>query len=198
MTRYRKNPKLTTSRGRVLANRKPIRDLTPKDLKDNFVVIGPFGPVAELFGHDRTTHVMYCLQDEADRPEIVKAVQSQDFPMFQQHMSIRMAWSQGGSLGAFWKHKIAKRYLAGAVQFHHEDWKTIEGPKNVLVLTHMAVKPKYRKNKLNTHMVDYIIKNRDEAHDLVVFHEPTKDGWAFMKAYGAEEYMDAVRRLGAK
>lgn len=196
------NPKLTISRGRVLAARRPLRDIySAKDfgaVEENILVVGPFGPISEFFGHDKSTCVAYFLQDNKDRDLVIDAIKTGDIPIFQQHLPMRMVWQVGGSISLFWKHPIAKKYIASALQFHFEDWKTIRKPEGerVMVLTHMAVKPRYRRNKLNALLIDYLISI--EKPEVVVFHDPTEDGKAFMKTYGGEEYHDAVRRLGAK
>lgn len=199
------NPKLTISKGRVLANLKPVRDQLEgvgggaDTFKENIAIVGPFGPTAEMFGHDRSTCVLYLLQDPKDREKIAEAAKEGDFPLFQQYLPMSMRFGSGGTIGLFWKHPIARKYLVGALQYHFEDWKVgAEGTVRALVLTHMAVKPRYRKNKLNTLMIDYLRMEGDRGYDLVVFHDPTADGKAFMKAYGGEDYQDAVRRLGAR
>jgi hypothetical protein len=198
----RSNPKLTISRGRVLAARRPLRDIySAKDfgaIEDNIIVVGPFGPMGEFFGHAKSTCVAYFLQDNKDRDPVINAIKTGDIPIFQQHLPMQVVWRVGGSISLFWKHPIARKYIASAVQFHFEDWKTTRKPEGerVMVLTHMAVKPRYRRNKLNTLLIDYLIAS--EKPEVVVFHDPTKDGKAFMETYGGEEYHDAVRRLGAR
>lgn len=192
-----RNPRLTKSRGRVLADKKPLRDYTSKldALRKNILIVGPFGPVAEFFGHDKTTHILYFLEDDADRAEAIEEIKSgEKLAIFHQHLSIRVAWQQGGSIAMFWKEPFAKRYLAGAVQYHFEDWTKGKKTETVLVLTHMAVKPKWRGNRLNQIMLDFLKKENPGIK--FYFHEPTEDGKAFMRTYGGKEYVAGYREWG--
>jgi hypothetical protein len=184
----RRNPRLTKSGPRVLANRKLLANWKPKDLETNIIIIGPFGPVAEIFGHDRTTHLFYFLQDEADHPKVTQLIKGQEIAIFQQHVPKHLLMQGFGSIDLFWKQPLAKKYLAGALQYHFEDWPHTQ----VLVLTHMAVKPKWRRNKLNSLMLDYL--KTEYPNHRILFHEPTQVGKAFMKVYGGEEYQDAWNR----
>ena len=93
-----------------------------------------------------------------------------------------------GSIPIFWKHSLAKKYLAGALQYHFETWPSGE----VLVLTHMAVKFKWRRNKLNTLMINFL--RSEHPNHRILFHEPTQDGKAFIAAFGGEEYQNAWNR----
>lgn len=184
----RRNPRLTKSGPRVLANRKLLREWKPEDLSDNIIIVGPFGPTAEFFGHDKTTHLLYFLQDEADRPAVIDRIKSQDLAIFQPHVPLHLLWRGTGSISLFWKHSLAKKYLAGALQYHFETWPSGE----VLVLTHMAVKSKWRRNKLNSLMIDFL--HSEYPNHRILFHELTQDGKAFMKVYGGEEYQAAWNR----
>ena len=183
-----RNPRLTKSGSRVLANRKLLSSWKPTDLRDNIIIVGPFGPTAEFFGHDKTTHLLYFLQDEADRPAVIDRIKNQDVAIFQPHVPRHLLWRGIGSISLFWKHSLARKYLAGALQYHFEIWPSGE----VLVGTHMAVKPKWRRNKLNSLMIDFL--HSEYPNHRILFHELTQDGKAFMKVYGGEEYQAAWNR----
>ncbi len=173
-----KNPVLKKGK-RVTVNRRPLRDVPTADVSENMLIVKIGGGFAtEILGYHPEEHILYFVEDPKSIQILLDAAKSTDknadpLPFFM----LRRPIGGIGTLDQFWKNKIAKKYLAVAIQFFVEDDK--------IVLCFMTVKPKYRRNRLNTHMIAEII--REFPGKELFFHEPTKDGWAFMKQYGGKE-----------
>jgi len=141
--------------------------------------VGPLGPFAQHFGFDPDTMLLYFFVDPADKPKMIDITTGRDtenvIPLFPTR---RPGKSGPGTIDVFWSKPAAKKWLAGALQFIPQD--------DQIILTHMAVKPKWRRNRLNTLMIEIM---KDEfPNRKVLFHEPTDIGYKFMKFYGGEEY----------
>ena len=177
---FRHNPPLIRRKDGVYAGKKKLRDATLKSLSENILVIGPFGPVARFFGYSPETHILCFVEKPADKKLLLKVAKGEaegDIPMFAQRRPI----GSRGTIAMFWSRPLNKKILAGAIQYYPMD------QKKILVLTHMAVKEKWRRQGLNTQMIEYL-KARYPDYQLL-FHEPTDDGEAFMKKYGYQEYL---------
>ena len=84
-----------------------------------------------------------------------------------------------GTINMFWD-IAASKHLVGAVQFVASD------DDNDLMITHMAVKDPYRRNRINSFMIDQVVKKY--PHRKLSFHDPTPLGRKFMESYGGEEW----------
>lgn len=179
-----------TKRGKTVyvesaADSIPLRQLPPEvAYKELIVAVGPFGPTAEFFGYDRNTYVLYFLQDSADLRALTEMARSGDIAIFPR----RRAIGGPGTLDMFWKNSETKaltKLLAGAVQYIVLD--------NKVIITHMSVRSKWRRNGLNTLMIEVI----EAAHPgkSLVYEDPTDMGKKFMASRGLGdavlEMMDA-------
>jgi len=168
------NPKLTKKGKHVYADEQPLRDASVEILAPNILVVGPLGPMAELFDIHRDSYLLYFLIDSTDRNKMIERIQDGDMAVF----PARRAISGPGTIEMFWKNPFTRK-LAGAVQFIKLDESTI-------VITHMAVKPKWRRSRLNWKMMDELKQRYPDK--ILKFHDLTNEGRAFMTAYGGEEY----------
>jgi GNAT superfamily N-acetyltransferase len=154
----------------------PLRELPLAAARKNLIVgVGPFGPVGEVYGYHRNTHVLYFLQDGADRPALRKMVQLSDIiAMFPRR---RRAMFGPGTLDMFWqnpKTKALTKLLAGAVQY------VVLGKE--VMITHMSVRPKWRRNGINTLMIEAI--EATNPGKPLVYEDPTDMGKKFMASRG--------------
>ena len=180
----RRNPKLTqrTIEGRnvVFYGKVPMRDVAAAKRFDgaeqNVMIVGPFGFVAEMFGIHPKSHVLYLFADPKARAASYEGMRSgtMDYAVFSHY---RAGMAGRGTLDAFWSQRATKK-MAAAVQYFL-DGKT-------LVVTHMAVQPKWRRSRINTWLIDMIV-DATEA-EKVAFESPTADGMEFMRSYGGSEY----------
>jgi len=147
------------------------------DTDENIIIYGPFGRMGEFFGFHPKTSVLYLFADPADRKEMyenLKADRVKQPPLFHRH---RPAYGgHPGTLEAFWKNRATSKMMA-AVQYYADG--------DTLVVTHMTVKPKWRRNRVNTFLVDWVMNHVGTKR--VVFEEPTEEGGKFMKTYGGSE-----------
>lgn len=166
------NPKLSTSRGKLLLDGRPLA--AGADISDNLIAVGPFGKQAEFFGYHSGTYIVYVMTDDDTKAAMRQAIREADFPLF----PLRVPPQGPGALEMFLRNKTAKN-VAAAAQY------IVDGDD--LIVTHMVVRPKFRRMGLNTHLIDAIRSSHPQKR--LLFHKPTRDGRAFMKSYGhGEEY----------
>jgi len=140
------------------------------------MVIGPFGAVAEMFGVKAATHVLYLFASPDARTEANEGMRAgtMGYAVFPRY---RSRYATRGTLDMFWEQPATKKMVAG-VQFF------MDGTK--LVITHMAVRPKWRRSRINTWLLDLIVEGAKATS--VEFEEPTSEGTEFMRSYGGREY----------
>jgi len=154
--------------------RRRLRDLQLSDVDGMFVGVGPFGHVGEFLGYGATGRIVYMLEDNGSMP-LARRLLAESFPIFPR---ARMGWGPG-TIEMFWKSRGNGKFLkliAGAVQFYTEDGK--------LVITHMSVRPKWRRNRVNTLMIDTAAEYHPGLE--VVFDDPTEMGKSFMRSRGIQ------------
>jgi hypothetical protein len=157
------------------SGRRKLRDLTVGDLDGMFVGVGPFGNLGRFLGYGATGRVVYMLEDSDSMGE-ARELLGQSFPIFP---IVRMGWGPG-TIDMFWKSKGNGKFLkmiVAAAQFHTD----VDGK---LVITHMAVRPKWRRNRVNTFLIDSIAERHPELE--LVFDDPTDMGKSFMRSRGIE------------
>lgn len=151
----------------------PFRQLAPSDIKSLLVDVGPFGPYGEFFGYHRNTFILYLLQDAASRSEVIAMAETGDVAIYPRHRPMMGR----GTIEMFWKNpnfKSLTKQLAGAIQYIVLDDK--------IVITHMSVPSKWRRNRLNTLMVEAI--EQEHPGKPVEYEDPTEMGQKFMKSRG--------------
>ena len=154
--------------------RRRLRDLQLSDVEDLFVGVGPFGHVGELLGYGATGRIVYMLED-SDSVPMARELLAESFPIFPR---VRMGWGPG-TIDMFWKSRGNGKFLkliVGAVQLYTKDGK--------LVITHMSVRPKWRRNRVNTLMIDAVADRHPELE--IVFDDPTDMGKSFMRSRGIQ------------
>lgn len=153
----------------------PLRELPLDAARKNLtVIVGPFGPMGEVFGYHRNTRILYFLQDGADRPAVIEMVQLSIVAVFPRR---RRAMFGPGTLDMFWQNRETKaltKLLAGAVQYVVLD--------DQVMITHMSVRPKWRRNGLNTLMIEDI--EATNPGKPLVYEDPTDMGKKFMASRG--------------
>lgn len=181
----RKNPPLRKKGKKVFAGNKLLKESTPEALRENIAVIGPFGPIAKFFGYNPETSILCFVEEPKNKKLLIKIAKGEiggEIPMFALHRPI----ASRGTLDMFWSRPLNRKILGGAIQFFPIP------SKKILVLTHMAVKPKWRRQGLNTKMVEYL-QARYPGYELR-FHSPTDMGASFMEKYGYQEYLPTPER----
>lgn len=153
--------------------RAPTRELTAADIQPLLVNVGPFGPAGKFFGYHENTFILYLLLDSDDRPAIVDDVKAGKVAIYPR----RRAVGGPGTLDMFWRSRNVKsitKLLVGAVQYAVLDDK--------VVITHMSVLPKWRRNRLNTLMIEAIAQ--DHPGMPFEYDAPTDMGEKFMTSRG--------------
>lgn len=176
-------------------------------IKENILGTPPmreWGPAARqltfVYGFHPNTQTLYFLTDPSKKSAFRKIAQGDAGPPIFHRQ--RPTYGHPGTIPAFWKNKNTKS-LAGAVQFYVDDEaardfsamrikdesgkihvrKEPVDPDGVqpgdLVITHMAVKPAWRKSGLNMLMVRYLVEQH--PHERVVFEDVTPDGLKFAR-----------------
>lgn len=164
-----RNPKLILSKGALKLGRMPIKTA---DLHDNLVAIGPLGVPAKFFGYDPSTEVLLFLSDDRFLDEIRENAATGNFPIFQR----RRAMGSQGTIQAFWRHPGSKR-VAAAAQYYMDG--------NKVVVTHLAVRPRFQRMGLGERMLKYLRWQYPEK--TIVGTELTQAGRAFSEKHGVEE-----------
>jgi len=167
------NPKFRKKKGRVFLGSKLSNNLATEEIAKNAVTVGPFGDVAAVFGYDPNTYLLYLMEDSSNMPKLQAAIlgESKDaFPLF----PIRVPYGVG-AIDMFWQQRLAK-LMAGAVQY------VITNDR--IIITHMAVKTKWRRHKLNTKMIQLIVQKYPSR--TLSFLQVTEDGRKFVESFGGE------------
>jgi hypothetical protein len=173
-----KEPKLIKRGGTVyLATEEgaaPLRDLTFDDVSPLILNVGPLGPTGEFFGYDRNTYLMYFLTNGAYASRALNIVRTGEIPIYR---LTRAMTASKGTLDMFWANPDTKgmtKLLAAAMQYVRADDK--------IIITHMSVLPKWRRNRINSLMVDTIAAKYPGRP--IVFDAPTDLGKKFMSSRG--------------
>lgn len=175
---YRWNPKITKIGKNILADNQPISQAWDKIADENLLIV-----TLPPFLFYKGSRILWFFESPEGREHFINILKDSNskerLPIF----ALRRPLGQRrGTIEMFWSVKNS-RYLVGAVQF-------IANPdNNDLILTHMAVRPKYRRHKINTFMINEIRKTFPDRK--LYFHELTEQGRAFMVQYGGEEWRDA-------
>jgi hypothetical protein len=152
----------------------PLREVSPDTARRFMINVGPFGKAAEFLGYSQHHHILYFLKDSEKKAEVIQHVQEGLMAAFPMH---RPGYGGPGTLDLFWSHPrfkpITKR-LAAAMQYI-----VLE---DEIVITHMSVRPMYRRQRLNSLLVDFVVERNPSRK--VVFDDPTDQGRKFMKGRG--------------
>jgi len=171
------NPELHKKKNIPYAGETPLSQTSLSDLEENMLIMGPFGKALKFFGYHQNTHILYFLKNPANRSimmDIIKGRSKEIIPFFPLHPPK----FGPGSLALFTQMKIVKKYLVGAVQFIPI--------KEKLILTHMIVLPKWRRQGLNSRMIQYLLTQYPDYE--LYYHNLTQMGEMFMKKFGGKVY----------
>lgn len=152
----------------------PLREISHDTATRFLVNVGPFGRMAEFLGYSEHSYILYFLKDSKNRSEVITHVQQGTMPVFPIH---RPGYGGPGTLDLFWSHppfKPVTKYLAAAMQYVVLD--------DEIVITHMSVRPMYRRQHLNSLLVDFVVERNPNRK--VVFDDPTDQGKKFMQGRG--------------
>lgn len=155
---------------------RPLREYAAEEIEDLLLNVGPLGRVAAMFGYHPETYVLYLLKSSDDKPALREGARVGRFPLFRLRA---VMWSRG-TLQQFWEEKENKPFtkrLAAAMQYY------VDGDN--VVLTHMAVRPALRRNRVNSLLVEVLQSNHPGK--TFVFDDPTEMGSKFMKGRGFAE-----------
>jgi len=128
--------------------------------------------------------VLYFAVDEACVERIKSAINSdgQSPPIYQDSRAVHGP----GTIELFWRNKISRECLVGALQFH------LRKADSSMIVTHMSVKRPFRRQGVNSFMLEVAKRSFDPEVKSVLFYGLTVDGEKFMKAWGGEEYVGRV------
>lgn len=156
----------------------PLREVAPADMAPFMIGVGPFGKALEFFGYHPETRTLYLLKDTDVKADARDLIQHQGvIPIF----ALRRAIGGPGTLPMFWankENKVITKHMVAAMQYYVTP--------DEIVLTHMSVQPKYRRQGVNTLLVDTVMSNYPGRK--VVFDDPTPDGKRFMRGRGFESF----------
>jgi len=175
-----KNPLLDKREKTVYFGDRPLKEVAylteiiESEFSENVMIVGPFGKgLAQVFGFHENTYILYFLINPDDRPILKEMIQTEKLPIFPMRRPVYGA----GTIDMFWKsNRKFTNKIAGAVQLITDD------KRENLVITHMAVKPKWRRQGLNTLMIRIV--EQEWPHNEIIFDEPTGEGLKFHKSYG--------------
>lgn len=168
----KKNPDIKLENGKVLADGQPINQISPEVLHENIVLYHNkdkgnfFAPAGWFFlnlvdTNEHAHEVANAKEGKSNRPIVF-------FPG---------TLARAPNFPAIWKKKMYHPGIIGAVQ-----GQLIDG---VLNIEYMSVRPKFRRNKVNTAMIDFL---KDQMKPIkVVYHDLTKEGEAFHKSRVGEK-----------
>lgn len=169
----RRNPEITLVGKKVLADNQTLLEAWAKIIKENILLV----PLPAFF-FGKGAYIMWFFRSPTGRQRYLEILDDPEAKETVPIFPVRLPVGFGpGSLERFWKVKTSK-LLVGAIQFSVTD--------DQIVITHMSVKPKYRRNRVNSFMIDEIKKTFPDKG--LFFHELTKQGRAFMKKYGGQEF----------
>ena len=137
------------------------------DFNQRTLVVGPLGRACPP-GHHPATMILYFLLNAQDKERLLAAARGQSLetlPLFSHCRQGNL-----GTLDAFWQSPLARNTLAAAIQFIPT--------QNVIVITHMVVKPHWRRLGVNSRLVESI--QHRFPQQKIVFYELTDDGKRFV------------------
>lgn len=155
--------------------RRKLRDVKPEEIEPLLIGLGPFGPMGEFMGYHASTHIVYALEDSDDREQVIEYIKAEMTAIY----PLRRAMGGPGTIEMFWRNSHNRpllKLLVGAVQYYAHDGK--------LVITHMSVRPKWRRHGLNSLMVDNIASSHPGSE--VIYDDPTEMGKRFMRGRGIQ------------
>jgi hypothetical protein len=181
--KHRENPSVHRKSPWLMFGKRKMRDVAAAkdfaELSKNVMIVGPFGPIAKIFGIDPDTHVLYMFKEEAERDKFYEGVAAGKVtpPIFQMY---RPGIFGLGTIDLFLKKKETKKMVAAVQCFVDTD-----GDKKTLVVTHMVVKPTYRREHINTFLVDYLVHQTGAT--AIEFDDLTDKGREFMLRYRSDQ-----------
>jgi hypothetical protein len=160
----------------VLCESIPTRDdLNPEAFNDLLLVVGPFGKMAEWLGYPKDCHILYLFVD-AQAKELLREEATKpngDLPIFPMHRPI----GGRGTIEMFWSRRRATYGVVAAIQYH----VVADADQTVLGITHMSVRKPWRRNHINTHLMNWLRKHT--LADSVKYYDLTQDGKKFVENY---------------
>lgn len=168
--RKKKNPDIKLENGKVLADGQPILDIKPDVLHENIVLYKAekgnfFAPEGWFF--------LNLVDTNEHAHEVANAAQKVNRPI----VFFPGTLARAPNFPVIWKKKMYHSGIIGAVQGQFRD--------GVLHIEYMSVRPKFRRNKVNTAMIDFL--KHEFKTEKVTYHELTKEGEAFHKSRVGEK-----------
>lgn len=147
----------------------PTRNLEPTKLEPLLLCVGPFGPLGAFLGFKENTHILYLCESSEAKERTRKSAMTDDFAIYPN----RRALGGPGTISLFWSRRAKTKGIIAAVQFFTQE--------DTLVVTHMSIRPKWRRNRLIMLMIRYLMDDYETTR--VEFVEPTEDGEKFAKSF---------------
>lgn len=165
-----RNPNIVLEDGKVLADGQPILDIKPDVLHENIVLYKAekgnfFAPEGWFF--------LNLVDTNEHAHEVANAAQKVNRPI----VFFPGTLARAPNFPVIWKKKMYHSGIIGAVQGQFRD--------GVLHIEYMSVRPKFRRNKVNTAMIDFL--KHEFKTEKVTYHELTKEGEAFHKSRVGEK-----------
>ena len=183
MKRYSENPTITAARGKAKVGAVPAREFAEatkagllEALGENVITYG-LGAGASFFGYADNAQMLLLFDTPENRETAAERIRKGEIaPVF----PLRKPIGGQGTIPMFWS-AIRRDKVVGLIGAAMGN--VYEGD---LVLTHMAVKEKYRRNRINWLMVSFFVEMTKVKR--VVFDDLTTQGRAFMQSFGGIEW----------
>lgn len=167
-------PQITRQGSKVMADDQPLKAANLEQLEPNFSMYheqqgNMFFPKGKIF--------LYFHSD----PNWGEKVVAGEYDMLQFPYTGRYARFGAAPIKDIWKSSHTKNFkgsdkILGIIE-------AFEGGGEVIIQM-MSVRPGFKKNRINSFMVDRIRKQFPSAQ--IVFEDPTRDGWAFIQKYAPD------------
>lgn len=166
---------ITKKGKKVYVDDKLIKDSDIKELEDN----------AALY-HEKTGNFMVQKGKFwlwfVDSREWIDKLKAGEYDMLMFPFRRRFDWNSA-PINDVWK-KSHQKHTRGAEHIIGIVEGFIDEEDKKIIIEMMSVKPGYKMNRINTHMMN-IIKDSFKEYKLV-FEDPTDDGYLFMKKYAPD------------
>lgn len=164
---------MITRRGKkAYADDRPLRDMNAKELDENLVFY--LSKTDNLFAYKGKFWLWFV-----DAPGYAAKLNAGEYDLLTFPILHRSNMFNVSPINDVWKRsrkRLGSEHVIGIVEgFYDEDKKTIR-------IEMMSVRPTFKRNRVNTLMIDAIVDALPGAE--LLFEDPTDDGYVFMKSYG--------------
>lgn len=161
-------PQISMQGKTVLANDQPLKQLNVDAIKDNIVIFRIPENTPHMFEPGTTWVYFLDSEEAADR------MAAGEIPMLTVPQGT--FYSGGDPINDVWKEKFAKKgteHILGILEGYTDE--------NQIYVKLMTVRPKYKRNTINSKMIQFLKEEFPKAE--VTFSSPTPQGQKFIDAF---------------